>query len=162
MRLGSIEKTLRRRGLALVALGLVVAMNACGLDEVKVPALVGPSEGGLSLQMTAIPDKVSADGVSQAVVRILARDQNGRPAPSRMLFVTLGGSADGVLVAGSVLVGPLETGVALSTDTNGIAQVVYTAGTIARTRAQIRVTPFSFDATDDPFQSEKVVYIEQL
>jgi hypothetical protein len=112
--------------------------------------------------MTAVPDKVSADGVSQAVVRILARDPNGRPAPNRQLFVTLGGSADGFLVAGSVLVGSLQTGVSLLTDNNGVSQVVYVAGTIPGTLAQIRVTPYSFDATLEPFQAERVVYIQQL
>lgn len=160
MRLPMLEKTGRRH--VLGALVLILAMNGCGLDEVRVPALIGPSEGGLSLDMKANPDKVSADGVSQSVVRIQARDQNGRPAPNRQLFVTLGGSADGFLVAGSVLVGPLQTGVSLMTDSNGIAQVVYNAGTIPGTLAQIRVTPYSFDATDDPFQTEKVIYILQL
>lgn len=162
MRLANVRESVRRHGAVLGAVALVVGMNGCGLDEVKIPPLIGPSEGGLSLQMTASPDRVSADGVSQSVVRIQARDQNGRPAPNRQLFVTLGGSADGFLVAGSVLVGPLQTGVSLMTDTNGIAQVVYTAGTIPGTRAQVRVTPYSFDATDDPFQAEKVVYIQQL
>jgi hypothetical protein len=56
----------------------------------------------------------------------------------------------------------LQTGVSLLTDNNGVSQVVYVAGTIPGTLAQIRVTPYSFDATIDPFQSEKVVYIEQL
>lgn len=162
MRLANVRESVRRHGAVLGTVALIVAMNGCGLAEVRVPALIGPSEGGLSLQMTAVPDKVSADGVSQSVVRIQARDPNGRPAANRQLFVTLGGSADGFLVAGSVLVGSLQTGVSLITDNNGIAQVVYTAGTIPGTLAQIRVTPYSFDATDDPFQSEKVVYIVQL
>lgn len=162
MRFHNLGMSGRRHAPVLGALALVMAMNGCGLDEVNIPPLIGPAEGGLSLQMTATPDKVSADGVSQSVVRIQARNQNGAAAPNRQLFVTLGGSADGFLVAGSVLVGSLQTGVSLLTDGNGIAQVVYTAGTIAGAIAQIRVTPYSFDATIDPFQTEKVVYIVQL
>jgi hypothetical protein len=160
MRLASIEKTLRRHGLALGALSLIVAMNACGLDEVHVPSLIGPSEAGLSLDMKASPDTLSADGVSQSVVRIQARDQNGKPAPGRQLAVTLK-QGDGFLVAGSVLVGPLQTAVSLSTDTNGIAQVVYTAGTRAGQLVVIGARPYSFDATIDPDLRERTVTILQ-
>ncbi len=162
MRLPNFLNVSRRRGPALGALVLIVAMNGCGLEEVSVPGLIGPAENGLSLQMTAVPDKVSADGVSQSIVRIQARDENGRPASNRQLFVTLGGNADGSLVAGSILVGELQTGISLVTDSNGVAQVVYNAGTRAGTIAQIRVTPYSFDTTTQPFQTEKVVYITQL
>src|SRR5262245_35850050 len=89
MPFSSIVNTLRRRGLALGGLALVVAMNGCGLNEVDVPPLIGPSEAGLSLDLRANPDTISADGVSQSVVRIVARDQNGRPAPNRQLSVQL-------------------------------------------------------------------------
>jgi hypothetical protein len=162
MRFAKLPKIVKRHGAVLGAVALIVAMNGCGLDEVEVPPLNGPSETGLSLDMKASPDRVSADGVSQSVVRIQARDQDGRPAANRQLFVTLGGSADGFLVAGSVLVGPLQTGVSLNTDTNGLAQIVYLAGFIPGTLAQIRVTPYGFDATTQPFQAEKVIYIQQL
>jgi invasin-like protein len=143
MRLASIEKILRRRGLALGALSLIVALNACGLDEVKVPGLIGPSETGLSLQMTANPDIVSADGVSQSIVRVMARDQNGKPAAGRQLVIDFSG--DGTIVAGSVLVGPLQTGLSLTTDSNGIAQVAYVAGTSAGSTVTIFAFPYGYD-----------------
>src|SRR5262245_43629847 len=160
MPFSSIVNTLRRRGLALGGLALVVAMNGCGLNEVDVPPLIGPSEAGLSLDLRANPDTISADGVSQSVVRIVARDQNGRPAPNRQLSVQLK-SGDGFLVAGSVLVGPLQTAVSLLTDSNGIAQVVYTAGTSPGQLATIGVRPYSFDATFDPDVRERTVVILQ-
>src|SRR5262249_58396477 len=97
MRLASMEKILRGRGLAVGALGLILALTSCGLNEVNVPGLIGPSETGLSLQMTANPDIVSADGVSQSIVRIMARDQNGKPAAGRQLVIDFSG--DGTIVA---------------------------------------------------------------
>ncbi len=160
MPFSSFVKALRRRGLALTGVALIVAMNGCGLDGVDVPALVGPSDAGLSLDLKATPDTISADGVSQSVVRITARDQNGRPAPNRQLSVQLK-SGDGFIVAGSVLVGPLQTAVSLLTDSNGIAQVVYTAGTAAGQLATIGVRPYSFDATFDPDLRERTVVILQ-
>lgn len=160
MRLPSIEKTLRRHGLTVGAVALIVAMNGCGLDEVRIPPLNGPSEAGLSLDLKANPDTISADGVSQSVVRIQARDQNGRPAPGRQLAVALK-SGDGFIVAGSVLVGPLQSAVSLQTDSNGIAQVVYVAGTRVGVLATIGARPYGFDATIDPDLRERTVTILQ-
>jgi hypothetical protein len=162
MRLANLPKSVRRHRAVVGVAALVAAMSGCGLNEVNVPSLVGPAEGGLSLQMTASPDRVNADGVSQSLVRIQARNQNGDPAANRQLFVTLGGSADGFLVAGSVLVGELNNGMSLMTDSNGVAQVVYLAGFRGGTLAQIRVQPFGSDATADPALVEKVVYILQI
>ena len=48
-------------------LGLVTA--GCGLGKVEDAPLIGPSETGFSVQLTALPDTLNADGVSQAVVR---------------------------------------------------------------------------------------------
>src|SRR5262249_56914734 len=96
-------KSVRSQGSVRSAVAFIMAMNGCGLNEVKVPSVNGPSEGGLSLQMTASPDRVNAGGVSQSIVRIQARNENGDPAPNRQLLVTLGCGdpcADGVLVAG--------------------------------------------------------------
>src|SRR5207245_2809432 len=138
----------------LGVLALAAATVACGLsglDEVNVPPLVGPSEGGVSLDMKASPDTLNADGVSQSVVRIQVRDQNGRPAPGRQLAVRLA-QGDGFLVAGSVVVGPLQTAASLVSDGGGVVQVVYTAGFRAGLLVVIGVKPYSFDATNDPLQ----------
>jgi hypothetical protein len=142
------------RPLARVSLGLLVllGLGSCGLDEVHVPPLVGPSELGLSVQLTASPDTINADGVSQSVVRLVARDQNGRPAAGRQILFILE-EGDGVMVAGSVVVGPLQGGLSLATDSGGVAQVVYTAGTGFGT-VTIGVRPYSFDGTVIPFLRE--------
>jgi hypothetical protein len=122
--------------LALVAAG-------CGVDKVDVPPYFGPSELGLSLQMGASPDLINADGVSQSVVTITARDQNGRPATNRLIYIS--GQGDGALIAGGVLVGPLQTGFTVATGSNGIAQVVYQAG-FSVTTVRIQARPYGFDA----------------
>jgi hypothetical protein len=128
-----------------VALGLaaLLASTGCGLDETKVPPLFGPSELGLSLQMGASPDVVNADGVSQSVVSITARDENGRPAPNKLIYVS--GFGDGALIAGGVLVGPLQTGFTVQTGSNGVAQVVYQAG-FSITTIIVQARPYGFDA----------------
>jgi hypothetical protein len=163
MRLPNLRKSIRRHGPVLGALALIAAMNGCGLgglDEVTVPPLIGPSEQGLSLDMKASPDTLNADGVSQSVVRIQARDQNGKPAPGRQLAVRLA-QGDGFLVAGSLVVGPLQTAASLATDGSGVAQVVYTSGFTPGLLVVIAVKPYSFDATNDPLQQERVVGIFQ-
>ena len=162
MRLPNLRNSVRRHGPALGALVLIVAMNGCGvggLDDVKVPPLIGPSEQGLSLDMKASPDTLNADGVSSSVVRILVRDQNGKPAPGRQLSVQIL-QGDGFLVAGSLVVGPLQTATSLATDGSGVAQVVYRAG-FNIGLVVIAVKPYSFDATNDPLQQERVVAIYQ-
>lgn len=125
-------------GLASLLLGV-----GCGLDETKVPPLFGPSELGLSLQMSASPDVINADGVSQSVVSITARDENGRPAPNRLIYVS--GLGDGALIAGGVLVGPLQTGFTVQTGNNGVAQVVYQAG-FGIGQVIVQARPYGFDA----------------
>jgi hypothetical protein len=163
MRLPNLRNSVRRHGLVLGALALIAAMNGCGvggLDDVKVPPLIGPSETGLSLDMKASPDTLNADGVSQSVVRILVRDQNGKPAPGRQLAVRLA-QGDGFLVAGSLVVGPLQTAASLATDNSGVSQVVYTSGFTPGLLVVIAVKPYSFDATNDPLQQERVVAIYQ-
>lgn len=160
MQLPKYQSRMRRHTPVLGALALVMAMNGCGLDEVTIPALVGPSAAGLYLAMKASPDTISADGVSQSVVTIQAYDQNGQPAAARQLSVQLK-SGDGSLVAGSVLVGSLQTAASLVTNSGGIAQVVYTAGTGAGVIATVGARPYSFDATADPDLRERTVSILQ-
>jgi hypothetical protein len=132
------------RGVVTV-LGLVALLggSGCGLDETKVPPLFGPSELGLSLQMGASPDVINADGVSQSVVSITARDENGRPAANRLIYVS--GQGDGALIAGGVLVGPLQTGFTVQTGNNGVAQVVYQAG-FGIGQIIVQARPYGFDA----------------
>ncbi len=134
-----------RAGATVAALGLASLLLGvgCGLDETKTPPLFGPSELGLSLQMGASPDVINADGVSQSVVSITARDENGRPAANRLIYVS--GQGDGALIAGGVLVGPLQTGFTVQTGNNGVAQVVYQAG-FGIGQVIVQARPYGFDA----------------
>lgn len=132
-----------RASVATLGLASLLVGVGCGLDETKVPPLFGPSELGLSLQMSASPDVINADGVSQSVVSITARDENGRPAPNRLIYVS--GQGDGALIAGGVLVGPLQTGFTVQTGNNGVAQVVYQAG-FGIGQVIVQARPYGFDA----------------
>ena len=40
--------------------------------------MFGPSETGVSVQLTALPDTLNADGVSRAQIRLTIRDNSGR------------------------------------------------------------------------------------
>jgi hypothetical protein len=157
MKRDSRSKTSVRRWPAVGALAFVLAMNGCGLDDVEVPDLVGPSETGISLQMQANPDIVNADGVSQSVIRITVRDQNGRPAQGQQLLVSFSG--DGFIIAGSVLVGPLQNAISVTTDTNGIAQVVYVAGTAAGSTVHVFAIPYNTDVNGRFEQSVEILLI---
>lgn len=64
-----------------MALGLAALVTAagCTTNETKAPELTGPSELGLSVKVTATPDVLQMDGVSQASVVIEARNSQGQP-----------------------------------------------------------------------------------
>lgn len=77
------------RPFLIVAVAGGLLGGACRLERVDEQDLVGPSETGLSAQLTALPDVVNADGVSQAVVELVLRDANGAPVTGRaVLFCT--------------------------------------------------------------------------
>jgi PKD domain-containing protein/invasin-like protein len=116
----------RGRAPAGLALGVLLALGGCGLDEVQIPDLEGPSELGLSITLTADPDIVVADGFSTSVIRATVRDQNGKPVTSRDIFFAIsdesGTFADiGILRSSN---GP-GTGATVRTDGQGVAQVIY-------------------------------------
>jgi len=130
--------------LAFVAtLGLVT--TGCELDKVQDPPLVGPSETGVSVQLTALPDTLNADGVSVAVVQLVLREQSGQAISGGAVLFEHDG--DGVLVpsASSTYVGPIQTGIVMATDRDGVANVVYVAGTDLRT-VTVYVRPYGIDA----------------
>jgi hypothetical protein len=129
--------------LALIAtLGLVTA--GCGLDQVEEPPLVGPAETGVSVQLTALPDTVNADGVSQATVQLVLRRQDGSAFSGLAVYFAHDG--DGLLgpSASSTYVGPVQSGFVMATDNNGVANVVYVAGTDLRT-VKVFVRPYNID-----------------
>ncbi len=114
-----------RRALLLAAL---VAFQGCGLDDVDIPELDGPSAFAAQLQLRATPDLLVADGRSQSVITATFQDENGRPAPNREIFFTIA-DEDGLFAA----IGNFPTAegpgfaVSVRTDGQGIARIVYQA-----------------------------------
>jgi PKD repeat protein len=104
----------------VLALAAVIALSGCSLDNQSTPPLAGPSELGLSLEITATPDVIAQDGQSQAVVQVLARDANSQPVSGLAMRVDT--SVGGALAD----FGRLSTHTA-STDSNGRATVTYYA-----------------------------------
>jgi hypothetical protein len=146
-----------------LALVMLVAHGGCGLDNVEVPELEGPSELALSVRLTATPDIILADGVSTSLVQATVRDQNGRPVAGRQIFFSLadedGRPADLGTLNSSGSVG-LGTGVVVSTNAQGIAQVIYQAP--ARTDATANQTllvlarPEGTDASTALYRSVRI------
>ncbi|MCC6990724.1 MAG: PKD domain-containing protein [Acidobacteria bacterium] len=104
----------------LVALATTVALGGCTVKKTEAPSLAGPSEFGLSVRTTAVPDILGQDGLSQSQVEIVARGADGRPARAvamRVEMMALRALADyGRLSARTVVTGD-----------DGIARLVYTA-----------------------------------
>jgi hypothetical protein len=148
MRIG--DKAHRLPMAALAALGLTLAGSGCGLDKVQTPPLIGPSETGYSVQLTALPDTLNADGVSVASVQLILRDAAGNAVSGRAVLFEFSG--DGTLVpsANSNYVGPIQSGIVMATDRDGVANVVYVAGT-AITTVTVGVRPYGIDAANTFF-----------
>jgi hypothetical protein len=141
----SIRQAGFRPVLALVGtLGLLAA--GCGLDKAEEPPVIGPSETGVSVQLTALPDILNADGVSTSVIQLVLRTSAGAPFSGKAVNFYLE-SGDGVLgpSASSTYVGPIQTGFVMATDKDGVANVVYVAGTGIGT-VRVAVRPFGIDS----------------
>ena len=111
-----------------LTLALGLGITGCGLDDVEIPELDGPSELGLSLKLTVSPDIITADGFSTALITIQAFDQNGGPLVGRDIFLSIsdedGRTADiGEFRSSN---GP-GTGITVRTNAQGVAQAVYEA-----------------------------------
>lgn len=130
---------------ASAALGLALVALGCGLDKVPNPDLAGPSDTGISAELTALPDVLNADGISQSVVRLVLRDDKGNPISGRSVLFQFDG--DGLLVpsAASTFVGPVQTGLVMATDRDGVAYVVYVAG-LGIGPVHVFVRPYGIDA----------------
>jgi len=114
----------------LVAAVTVLAVSACTLDKQSVPDMTGPSGLGLALDITASPDSLVRDGLSQSTIQITATDGLGHRVP-----------ALGLQVVASPNLGTLLSG-SLKTDANGVASTVFTSpGFGGTTTATITVTP---------------------
>jgi len=143
-----------KRRMALCVLGALLALNACGMHEVEIPDLGGPSALGTDLAVSATPDVLTADGRSFATITILARDQNGGPKGGQGLFVAItdesGHFADlGTLSAENV-----------TTDGSGHASVRYTTpprpDATADQTVLVVVRPVGSDANAAVYRSVRI------
>src|SRR4029453_13875041 len=118
------------RGKAVAALGLLLALNACGLDKVEIPDYDGPAELATSVRLTATPDIITADGFSTSLIQVQMRGPNGENLAGRQGFVAVaddnGFSAD-IGVLRSTGSGGIGTGLVVPPGSNGIAQAAYEA-----------------------------------
>jgi len=151
------RRAARRASVAAVALTLVLA--ACGLDQVTIPPLEGPSELGTSLTLTVDPDVLTADGLSTAWVEAVVRNQNGERWQGKEILFALA-DEDGNFADIGKLYDPRGPGVedfrlhagtaTASTDGDGVARVIYQSpmrpGATANQTAIITARPVGLDA----------------
>jgi hypothetical protein len=141
-----------RRAWAVLALGLLLSTPGCTeLTAPVEPELTGPADQGFNVELRALPDTVNADGISFSRVRLVLRNQNGQPVQGYAVLFECDGSdrfcnGDGTLMPdpSSTYVGPIQTGEVMATNSEGIAQMVYTAGTAFRV-VTITVRPYNYD-----------------
>ena len=109
-----------------VLLCAVLAFQGCGLDNVDIPELDGPSTFAANLQLRANPDLLVADGMSTSLITATFFDVNGRPAANRQIFFTIADEDGRFAAIGSF---PTAEGpgfaVTANTDAQGVARVVY-------------------------------------
>ncbi len=121
-------RSLRRSRLWAGAACLFLLESGCGLHDVQIPELDGPSEQGFSLNLQVSKDVLVADGRDFAVVTATVRGPDGRPAANKDVFFAIadesGRFADIGVIVGSN--GP-GTGATVRTNTQGVAQVLYEA-----------------------------------
>jgi PKD domain-containing protein len=129
---------------------LIVASFAfsggCTMGDAKAPPLTGPSELSLAIALTATPDLIAANGASQSVIGIVARDAFGQARGNVQLRVdTI--DENGLIIEQGTLSQRLVT-----TNSNGQASVTFTApmetipGVDVNGTVTVRVLPVSTDS----------------
>jgi hypothetical protein len=141
----------------LLAVGLLLSSAGCGLDKAQKPDPTGPSDVGVSTDLVAAPDVLNADGVSESVIMLTLRDQDGKPISGRSVIFDTDGDGRLVPSTSSTFVGPVQTGIVMATGQSGTAYVVYVAGT-AITTVHVYVRPYSIDTTYTPsYRSVEII-----
>jgi hypothetical protein len=110
-------------------LAISMAGPACSLFEQPIPSLTGPSSLSLALSVTASPDTLVPDGVSQSRITVDARDAHGRPIADLVATLDLEGEGP------SADLGRLSARL-VSTGVMGQGTVVYTAPRARRSAAE--------------------------
>jgi hypothetical protein len=143
-----LDRVIRINSRLAASLAGVLALTAggvgCNLDKKTIPPLSGPAELGQSVQLTASPDVITADGFSTASVQVVMRGPNGQPLSGVGVFFALADAAGNFGDIGKLSSSSATTG------SNGIAQVIYkspprTDATANRT-IFIEARPISGDA----------------
>jgi Invasin, domain 3 len=145
----------RQGGGVVLALAMLLFVGGCNLDKQTDPNLSGPSDQGVNVDLVALPDTLNADGVSQSIVRLVLRDNTGRPISGLAVLFEFNG--DGVLSpsADSTFVGPIQNGIVMATDSDGTARVVYVAGTGIGS-VTVFVRPYGIDAANLFYRSVEI------
>src|SRR5206468_3645623 len=101
-------------------LAILSVLAGCTIHQSDTPSLTGPSEFGLSVNISATPDSINRDGSSQSVVAITAHDPTGQPQSG--VTVRLDMAVGGVLQDfGTLSARTVVTG------SNGTATAIFTA-----------------------------------
>lgn len=128
--MSTVRQDVRRGGLAVgLALALLASGAGCGLDEVDVPDLVGPSEMSLSLRVTASPDILVANGFSNSVVQAEVRNESGQPVGGMEVVFTINDASEMPADIGT-FISPVSfrdvgTAITVRTGSDGVARAVY-------------------------------------
>lgn len=139
------------RKLALVTLIAVPLAAGCAVHQDEAPSTTsGPAQTALLVRMSASPDTLPQDGVSQSVVALQALDAAGQPKPGltvRMSVSGLGSIAPGNIVTGS----------------DGRASAVFTAPPSGASTTTVTVlgTPTGTDAAT-AFPSQVSIKLTQI
>lgn len=161
MKTQSVVRSGRVGARGAVLLGALLAFNSCGLDNVDIPELDGPSTVANNLTLRANPDLLVADGMSTALITATFFDVNGRPAPNREIFFTIADESGRFAAIGSF---PTAEGpgfaVTVLTDGQGVARVVYqvpvrTDATADQT-VLIAARPISDDASTAIYRTVRI------
>ena len=112
----------------VVVVLVAVGSAACAMDKTKAPALGGPSEFGLSIDVGAFPDTINRDGASQSTIQVVARGPDGKPLSGRAFQLVLDPINGGSLSADAV-----------TTASDGTARVIYTAAASDLNIQKVRV-----------------------
>ncbi|HVO10527.1 MAG TPA: hypothetical protein VMX54_07190 [Vicinamibacteria bacterium] len=127
-------------------MALLFVVGGCGLDKPATPNLSGPSENTPSVELEALPDVLNADGVSQSMIRLTLRDQVGAAITNRSVLFQHDGDGYIAPSKSSIFVGPVQTGLVMATDKDGVAYIVYVAGKSQGT-VTFWVRPYGIDSS---------------
>jgi PKD repeat protein len=117
-----ILRSARRAALLLTIGSFAAVAVACSVSTPTAPSVSAPSEFGTSITLSATPEVLMQDGVSQAVITAIARDAASRPVKGLAIRWDATATTTRVL--------PVALSAASSlTDTEGRATILLTAPT---------------------------------